>query len=1000
MKLGKNKRPKSTYAVNQIKTAAHKPLKSKPSFADKVRLRREAKAKKKAEYLATLPKSRIKRVLYRMHPKRVIKYWFSREGGLMMLKLAGAGMLIFFITGVSIFAYFRKDLPNLKDISGSNQGGSIQYYDRTGTTLLWEDFSSFKRLPVKDDAISTYMKDATVAIEDRDFYNHGGFNTRGIIRAALNNAKGGQTQGGSTITQQLVKLTQDWSKDLTIKRKIKELILAVELERSHTKTEILEAYLNIAPYGAFEIGVESASLTYFGKPAKELTLDEAAMLAAIPKSPTFLSAYSPDFDKEYFIERQHYIIDIMLEEGKITSEEAEQAKVTDTIAKVMPRIDKYENIKHPYFVLAARSQLVADKTETVVARGGWKVTTTLDLRLQQIAEEELAKGMQAVYNKGGDKAAFAAVDVPTGQVVALVGGQDFADKERAGEVNFAQRPLPPGSSFKPYDYLALIENSDKVGAGTVLYDTQGPIIDKETGTGYACTNKARPKDGGNCLWDYDFRYPGPVTLRYSLGGSRNVPAVKAMLMAGVNKTISTAESLGLRNGYKCYTPGTELFKKENESQCYASSAIGDGAYLYLDDHVSAYAAISRNGTYMKKSYYLKIEDQVNKNKIIDEWKQEAGEQVVRPDSAYIVADMMEDPNASYFPAGRKPHRYNGHKFAMKTGTTNDSKDGWMMGFSTYYSAGVWIGSHTGNQVLRGTMEDATQPIWHNFMKRAHDGLSPKERERPATVQTLDAYVIRNHVGIGSVEPSPAKDLFPSWYKQAKKGTATKRVIDTVSNKLATDCTPARAKKEVFDTSADVFSGDTFQAGSIVSDEKDDVHKCEDIRPTASLTVQELGGGTYRFTANFTGGTHALTTVNFLVDGQVVPNGSVPLSAGSTTASVDYTPGDGGSKSVTIEVIDAALYDATDSQTVSFSGTESFTLTTSEDGNKIRFSWSDVSGADEYEVCWGSCVNTDGSKNSVSVNKATIGNGSFTAKVTARKNGSTLQVSNSANFTVN
>jgi membrane carboxypeptidase/penicillin-binding protein PbpC len=588
--------------------------------------------------------------------------------------------------------------------------------------------------------------------------------------------------------------------------------------------------------------------------------------------------------------------------------------------------------------------------------------------------------------------------VQTGQVVALVGGADFNDKETAGEVNFAQRPLPPGSSYKPYDYLALIENSDKVGAGSVLYDTQGPIIDKETGTGYACTDKKRPKDGGNCLWDYDFRFPGPVTLRYALGGSRNVPAVKAMLIAGVNKTIETSEQLGLRNGYKCYTPGTELFKVENESQCYASSAIGDGAYLYLDDHVSAYAALSRNGTYKKKHYVLKIEDQVNKNKVVDEWKDEAGEQVVRPDSAYIVADMMEDPNASYFPAGRKPHRYNGFKFAMKTGTTNDSKDGWMMGFSTYYAAGVWIGSHTGNEVLRGTMEDATQPIWNNWMKRAHEGLTPKEREKPATVQTLDAYVIRSHVGIGSVEPSPAKDLFPSWYKQGKKGTAVKRVIDTVSNKLATDCTPERAKKEVTETGADIFSGDTFQTGSVATDEKDDLHKCEDVRPTISLDVSG-SGGSYTFTANFTGGTHAIATVNFLVDGQIIPDGALSVAPGDASRSVSYSSSDGGTKRVTAEIIDAALYDASDSEDVSFSGGDSFTLSASEDNTKIKFSWTDVSGADEYELCWGSCVTIEGSKTSTSINKTTIGNGTYTAKVTARSNGDVLKVSNSAPFTV-
>ncbi|HET7629774.1 MAG TPA: transglycosylase domain-containing protein, partial [Candidatus Saccharimonadales bacterium] len=625
------------------------------------------------------------------------------------------------------------------------------------------------------------------------------------------------------ITQQLVKLTNNWTKDQTYTRKVKELILSVELERSYSKKEILAGYLNAAPYGNVQYGVEAASRDYFQKSAKDLTLDEAAFLAAIPKSPSFYSPYGPSYSKEALIGRQHYVLDLMEQQGMITAQQRDEAKKVDIIAKVHQPQQKFAGITAPWFVLTAKEQLEEKFGEKTVNRGGWKVTTTLDLNLQRIAEDEVNKGIAQVKRQGGDSAAFVAEDVKTGQVVALVGGADFSNPEY-GQNNYARYRLPPGSSFKPYDYVSLIENTNNFGAGSVLYDTQGPI------EGYPCTNKAQPKQGGNCLWDYDFRYPGPVTLRYALGGSRNVPAVKAMLTVGVDKTIETAEKLGIESGYNCYADDT-LTK---EAPCYASSAIGDGAYLKLDEHVHAYTTISRNGVKLPQTYILKIEDAGGKT--VDEWKPSKGEQVVRPDAAYIVADMMSDPNASYFPAGRKPHRYKGWEFAMKTGTTNDGKDGWMMGFSTQYAAGVWVGYHNRQRVMSGTMENMTQPIWQGWMDRAHDNLKPEKRVKPNDVQTLPAFVIRSHVGIGSVEPSPSTDLFPAWFQSSKKTTGEKRTIDIVSNKLATDCTPERARKEVSDADANSFSGDRFvQGNNANSQDKDDVHNCDDAKPTITLT---------------------------------------------------------------------------------------------------------------------------------------------------------------------
>lgn len=911
------KRPRSRRLKgNKFVTKSGKTIKVHRTIVEKSKARKEAKAIRKAERMRGLPKSRLKRILFRMHPKRVIKFWFSRDGLVTGLKIAGIGIVVGFLSLVGLFAYFRKDLPNLRDISGDNIGGSIRYYDKTGQTLLWEDYGAVKRVPVADENISQYVKDATVAIEDRDFFNHSGFNVKGITRAAWNNAFGGSTQGGSTITQQLVKLTTPgFSTERTVTRKVKELIIAVELERSYSKKEILAGYLNAAPYGGIEYGVETASQTYFKKSAKDLSLDEAAFLASIPKSPPTYSPYNPYFEREELEARQDYVLDIMYEIGKIKLEERDAAKATDTLAKVHPKEGtKYTGITAPYFVLAAKAQLENDFNELTYQRGGWEVTTTLDLGLQKIAEEEVTKGIRQVERQRGNTAAFVAEDVKTGQVVAMVGGGDFNNKERAGEVNFAQRPLPPGSSFKPYDYLSLIEHTENAGAGAVIFDTQGPI------EGYSCTNKARPKQNGNCLWDYDFRYPGPVTLRYALGGSRNVPAVKAMLAVGVNKTIETADKLGLYDeksktgGYKCYEPGDTTFTKE--TQCYGSSAIGDGAFLHLDKHVHAFSTISRNGLKIPQTYILKVKD--SDGKIVTEWKPSAGEQVVRPDAAYIVADIMSDPRASYM--SRKSHDYKGHKFSLKTGTTNDNKDGWLMGFSTQYAAGVWVGHHSSQVVMSGFMETMTQPIWGGWMQRAHDNLKPEARVRPSGVQTLAAYVVRNHVGVSSIEPSPSTDLFPSWYKKPGSIKTEKKQLDKVSSKLATECTPTLAIEESTDSEAVSFSADPFYNSKTNTQDKDDIHKCEDIKPLVDLSVADNGNGTYLLTAIVTQGTHAISSdkfkgnLSFKVDGGVLPDSSFEI-AGPGVYTYTYTSAYNELKTLSVDIIDSVLYSGSDAEDI-------------------------------------------------------------------------------------
>lgn len=622
--LKKNTGRKSSQRT--VTTHSGKTLKVNQSVVERAKAKKEEKARAKAAYLATLPKNRFKRIAYRLHPKRVAKYWFSKRGAIMALKITGIGILIVFLLIVGIFAYFRKDLPKANDISGNDFGGSITYYDRTGQTVLWQDYDAIQRFPVAISEMSDNIKKATIAIEDKNFYSHGAFDVTGLARAAINNATGGTTQGGSTISQQLVKLSQDWTEDRTITRKVKELILAVELERQYSKDDILQGYLNIAPYGGVEYGVEAASRNYFHKNAKDLTIAESAFLAAIPKSPDYYSPYSGNFDEGALVGRSQYIIDQMVDQKMISTEEGKTAKDTNVVATIFPRQAKYSGIQAPYFVMGAKEELNQKFGSETVKRGGWKVTTTLDMNLQKEAETQVANTLPIIKRQKGDTAAFAATDVETGQMVAVVGGVDFTNEE-FGQINYAQTLLPPGSSFKPYDYATLIENSESAGAGSVLYDIQAPI------TGYPCTNKARPKDGGNCMWDYDFRYPGALTIRYALGGSRNVPAIKSMLIAGVEKTIATAESMGLTSGYNCFEDEALTVT----APCYASSAIGDGAFLKLDEHVNAYGTFSRGGEFINKTYLLQVVNAAGKS--LYKWEQPEAKRVLSEDTSYIISDL-------------------------------------------------------------------------------------------------------------------------------------------------------------------------------------------------------------------------------------------------------------------------------------------------------------------------------------------------------------------------
>jgi penicillin-binding protein 1A len=987
-----NPRPRRKTPKNTYTTKSGKSIKVNRSLTDRVRAGREAKAQRKAVYLSTLPKEPWKRLLYRLEPKRLYKYWFSRDGGIMALKILGISFVVGFLLVVGLFAYFRKDLPKIKDINSSDSGGSIAYYDRTGQTLLFQDYDAFKRIPVTSDKISKYMKDATVAIEDKDFYHEGAFNVKGITRAAVNNLKGGSTQGGSTITQQLVKLNEGWTSDHTVSRKVKELILAVELEREYSKDDILSGYLNLAPYSGLDAGVEAAAQDYFHVSADQLTLAQATLLSAIPKSPGTYSpyaspTYNPSATANYFnqpalIARQQYILDQMVKQNYITQDQADAAKKVDVLAQVqqMPT-SHYAGMKpgFAYAVLSAKQELTKAFPAAVIKTGGWKVTTTIDVNMQNLANQSLSDGAKALKKDKADDAAFVAEDNTTGQVVALVGGMNFDTQQ----LNYASdAPISPGSSIKPYSYATLINDNNNVGAGSMIQDKQGAL------PGYPCTNKNSPENTsspGNCLFDDTRKYYGSVTLRYALGSSLNVPAVKAFTSsspadtstaadgstwrtASIKNTMSTINAM-MGNGssaYRCYDPvkleeeGRTILQatSTDEVQCGAAAGIGNEAYTTLADHVNGIATISRMGKAIPQTFILKVTNA--SNKVLKQFSQPKAKQVIKPDAAYIVTNMAADPGASYLSGkctttglatctGMKFHRYKGWQNAIKTGTNQDL-DGLMMSWNTKYTAGIWIGNYD-RSPYGGNPENVTDPIMKQFMQGAIDSLGdvkPDNWVQPTDIKTLPAY--RSVVPFSTQAQPPATDLFPAWYTNTK-ATSSSQTIDKVSGLLATSCTPTLARQTQGGSTSNSLNVDIYQGGfpnvtsasstaSNGTQQSDNVHSCSDTLPTANITAVNGSSVDASPTCPLTGctvrvhveqGTHALTdsaylnnpgTLSLVVNGQVVQSQQV-----STTGDYDltYTPpaGSTGSIQITAQVTDSVLYQGSDTQSITIKTTTSF-----------------------------------------------------------------------------
>lgn len=881
--------------------------------------------------------------------KKLNAFIFSRDGIIVGLESLTILLILLFIITLALFLFVKQDLNSL-GIFAPNLPGSVTYYDRTGKIMLWQDYNSVKRVPVASNKISNYVKEATVAIEDKNFYNEGGYDAAAILRAAsydiIHHGQG--LEGASTITEQVVKLNKGWSDPLTIPEKLEELALSVELSHEYSKNQILTAYLNIAPYGNIDYGVQAAAKDYFNENASQLTLAQSAMLASIPQAPTYYSPfsspkYNPAATANYFsasalIGRQHYVLNQMEKQNMISAAQESAAKKVNILAQVQQLRSKYHNINAPYFVLAAKQQILTKYGSKMLKHGAWKVDTTLNMPLQQLANNLIQKNIPNIKVYGADEEALVAEQVQTGQVVALVGGTDF-NNPNYGQINYAQTNISPGSTIKPYVYSTFINNpKNNAGAGSVLYDIQQPL------PGYPCTNKALPLNGGNCLWDYDFRYPGPETIRYALAGSRNVPAVKAGLMSGLPNVEKTADAMmGYPNAYKCFKPGVNVMTAgvKQEAPCYGSAAIGEGGYLHLDRTVNGLATLGRLGQEIPQTYILNIRNAADQT--IYQWKQPKPKQVIQPDTAYIIDNILSDPKASYLPGycspvncsplssfGYKWQRYNGWDIAIKTGTTHNNISGLMTGWTTQYAVGTWVSYHTVNKPLTaGGMEYMTEPLARGWLESALSMLHTKPINwvKPTNIKNNPAFIIHSHVGLGSIEPSPTTDIYPYWYVPSSNQDKSV-VIDKVSGLIATSCTPDNAKETIYNDNAASFSVDKFVAGlNTLPDNTDNIHHCGDLMPSIIINPPTNGSCANTdnnnqgcvITSTITEGTYPLSSnkfpgnVNFTMNGHTIDNLTINNTS-PQTISFNYLPTSNGTITITGTVTDSVLYQGSSSIT--------------------------------------------------------------------------------------
>ena len=608
--------------------------------------------------------------------------------------------IIIALSGIFYTITVVKNLPPSENFGTRKVSQSTKIYDRTGEILLYEIFGKEKRTVIPFEKIPEDFKKATLAAEDTDFYHQPAFDWKAIVRAFITNLKQGEiVQGGSTITQQLVK-NVFLTPEQTISRKVKELILAIELESQYTKEEIFSAYLNQIPYGSNAYGVEAASQTFFGKSINELNLAEMTILAALPKAPTYYSPWGNNLEK--LKNRQEYIINRMKKLGFITQQEAESAK--NKKLNFLPQ--SIGSIKAPHFVLEVKNKLINKYGENIVLNGGLKVTTTLDWNIQKIAQKIIEEGAQKneeLY--GGNNAALVAQDPKTGQILSMVGSRDYFNKEIDGNFNIATQGLrQPGSALKPFAYLTAFNKGYQ--PKTVIYDTETEFLSNDPACPPEITPESESKDKCFNPENFDSKFRGPVSMAEGLSQSINVPSVKTLYLAGFNDTLKTLNDFGV----------TTLKEKWR----YGLSLVLGGGEVYLSELVNAYATLSQEGIKHRQSYILKVEKP--NGEILEKYTDQK-ERVFNQKPVRQINQILSDINlrSGLFHGSLNMTIFPGREVALKTGTTNNYKDAWAMGYTPYLTVGVWAGNNDSTPMHRhGSSILAAVPMWSNFLNQVFE----------------------------------------------------------------------------------------------------------------------------------------------------------------------------------------------------------------------------------------------------------------------------------------
>ena len=666
-------------------------------------------------------------------------------------RIGAAGVLFI----AFLFIYYSRVLPDPNRLLGRDVPESTKIYARD-ETLLYEVHGEVKRTLVNLDQINDNLKDATIVAEDRNFYNHAGISITGLMRSVIVDIiYREKRQGGSTITQQFVKNAM-LTNDKSYVRKVKEIILSIELEARFSKEEILKMYLNEIPYGRNAYGIQAASQTYFEKNASDLTIAESAYLAALPQAPSYYNPSGPNFDA--LEARQQYILSQMKDLGYITEDEYNTAKDEKVVFQQIKN-----SIKAPHFVLYVQDYLAEKYGEQTLQEGGLKVYTTLDPKLQEIAEKAVADGAAKNISANGYNASLVAIDPKTGQILAMVGSKDYFGESYpencnpktclfSPNVNIATTLQQPGSSFKPYAYVTAFGREFKYSPSSMLVD-----VKTDFGGGYSPNN-------------FNFSQNGPLPMRKALAGSLNIPAVKTIALVGEDKVIETARSLGINAQFK---------------DCGLSLVLG-GCDVTLLDHTAAYAALANKGKKNEKTAILKIVSQDGKT--LEEYK-EKSEQVLDEQAVYLLTSIMSDNNARAFVFGSNSALQLGNRpVAAKTGTTQDFRDGWTMGFTPSLAAGVWTGNNN-NVPMKKDAVLMAGPIWNQFMREALKDTPIEQFEKPSGITTVTVDAISGKLPT-EYTPETRSDVFADYSVPTQYDDVHIPVkIDSLTGQPATDLTP-------------------------------------------------------------------------------------------------------------------------------------------------------------------------------------------------------------------